>query len=189
MGRGGEAGLEGSRRAAGSVQPTSTSHPLRARAPRPQRLLSAKGLPGRATEQTYGGGLPLLARERVPNGVPHTRPRSGRSPLRAHPLPAATAHLLGRSPGRAGRGAASAAPGGPERSPGWAGGGGVLFASCLERTPGILASRGRLGSLGDWRALGSPGLRSLTRPSSAPHPARSPGAGSPNCFIRSRQLL
>ena len=108
MGRGGEAGLGGSRRAAGSVQPTSTSHPLRARAPRPQRLLSAKGLPGRATEQTYGGGLALLTRERVPNEVPHTRPGSGRSRLRAHPLPAATAHLLGRSPGRAGRGAAGA---------------------------------------------------------------------------------
>lgn len=100
MGRGGEAGLGGSRRAAGSVQPTSTSHPLRARAPRPQRLLSAKGLPGRATEQTYRGGLALLTRERVPNEVPHTRPGSGRSRLRAHPLPAATAHLLGRSPGR-----------------------------------------------------------------------------------------
>lgn len=88
-----------------------------------------------------------------PTGSPTPAPRSGRSRLRARPLPAATAHLLGRSPGRAGRGTASAAPGGPERSPGWAGGEGVLFASCLERTPGILASRGRLGSLGDWRAL------------------------------------
>lgn len=124
-----------------------------------------------------------------PTGSPTPAPNSGRSGLRARPLPAATAHLLGRSPGRAGRGAASADPGGPKRSPGWAGGEAVLFASCLERTPVILASRGRLGSRGDWRALGSRGLRSLTRPSSAPHPARSPGAGSPNCFIRSRQLL
>lgn len=148
--------------------------------PGPSGCSQAKGLPGRAAEQSYRGGLVLLARERVPNGVPHLRPLLWQ--VRAESPPSARGH--GSPPG-----AASAAPGGPKRSPGWAGGEGVLFASCLERTPVILASRGRLGSRGDWRELGSRGLRSLTRPSSAPHPARSPGAGSPNCFIRNRQLL
>lgn len=79
-------------------------------------------------------------------------PRPGRSPLRARPLPAATAHLLGRSPGQEGWGAASADPSGPGSSPGWAGGEGVLFASCQRSTPGIPAGRGLLGSRGDWGA-------------------------------------
>lgn len=108
-GRGGP-GLEGSRRAARSVQPISTSHPLRARAPRPQRLLSAKGLLGRAKEQSYGGGLALLARERVPNGVPH--PRSPLWQVPAESPPSARGH--GSPPG------ALAWPGGPgngERGP------------------------------------------------------------------------
>lgn len=78
--------------------------------PGPSGCSQAKRLPGRAAEQSYGGGLVLLARERVPNGVPHLRPPLWQ--VRAESPPSARGH--GSPPG------ALAWPGGPgscERGP------------------------------------------------------------------------
>ena len=97
-------------------------------------------LPGAVAQR--GHAFPLGLASPAPWQVPAESP------------PAARGHCSppGRSPGRAGGGAASAAPSGPGSSPGWAGGEGVLFASCQRRTPGIPADRGLLGSRGDWGA-------------------------------------
>lgn len=114
-------------------------------------------MPGRAAEERHGKGLALPTRERAPDGIAPSPSDSGaRSPPPPWQVPAerspgarGRSSPPGPSPGGAGRGAASAAPSGPERSPCWAGGEGALFTCGRRRTPGILASSGRLWALGD----------------------------------------